>query len=211
MCKHLWGWLLHGSGHLCKMLTHMHTMCVSHELYGLCKRTAITKWWMPNNVRSRVSYVIKPFQMHFDAAEMMGSSDGSSLAFAFLTQCMHACVCVSVCERTVISHQVLCSVLIFRQCHFTVQNDSNFLSIHTIVLRRCVRVLLIMFACLWIFGCDSVTMRHTWSSTLSHITTNKCTHNIVNAWPSPKHPGKLKQCNKTNKLTNVEWHILNFG
>lgn len=67
MCKHLWWWLLHGSGYLCKMLAHMHTVCVTNELYGLCKRTAITKWWMSNNVRPRVSYVIKPFQMHSDA------------------------------------------------------------------------------------------------------------------------------------------------
>lgn len=70
MCKYLWWWLLHGSGHLCKMLTYMHPMCVSDELYGLCKRTAITKRRMSNNVRSRVSYVIKP-SMHLDGESRM--------------------------------------------------------------------------------------------------------------------------------------------
>lgn len=67
MCKYLWWWLLHGSGCLCEMLAHLHPMCVSHELYGLCKRIAVTKRWMSNNMRSRVSYIIKPYA--FDAFE----------------------------------------------------------------------------------------------------------------------------------------------
>lgn len=61
MCKYLWWWLLHGSWSLCKMLTHLHPMCITDELHGMCKRIAITKRRMSNNVRSRVRYVIKPY------------------------------------------------------------------------------------------------------------------------------------------------------
>lgn len=59
-------------------------MCVSDELYGLCKRTAITKRRMSNNVRSRVSYVIKP-SMHLDGESRMAllCFALSCLAFVF--------------------------------------------------------------------------------------------------------------------------------
>lgn len=59
-------------------------MCVPDELYGLCKRTAITKRRMSNNVRSRVSYVIKP-SMHLDGESRMAllCFASSCLAFVF--------------------------------------------------------------------------------------------------------------------------------
>lgn len=107
MCKHLWWWLLHGSGHLCEVFAHMHPVCVSHELYGLCKRTAITKWRMSDNVRSRVSYVIKPIS---DAFRCRADSILERKLFLTLDCCMHGQVRAWM-NRDFKSSVVLCSHL----------------------------------------------------------------------------------------------------
>lgn len=55
MCEHLRRWLLHGGWRLCKMLAHMHTMCVTYELHGMCQRITIAEWRMSDNLCWRVS------------------------------------------------------------------------------------------------------------------------------------------------------------
>lgn len=113
MCKYLWWWLLHGSWSLCKMLTYMHPMCVSYELYILCKRIAIAKWWMSNNMRSRVSYVIKPYA--FDGESSMawlGLALALALAFAMGFQMLCTCTMNSMFLNTITVHALLLDLVL---------------------------------------------------------------------------------------------------
>lgn len=160
MCKHLWWWLLHGSGHLCKMLAHMHTVCVTNELYGLCKRTAITKWWMSNNVRPRVSYVIKPFQMHSDAHTKSEKVMVRTEALWLLHRDFVSSIVFSCFE---LSH------------HYTIQNYSK-LRWCSCCTWDCKCVCACVMLILWIFECISVT-----------ITQNKRT-NVQMTWTPNRHP-----------------------
>lgn len=114
-----------------------------------------------------------------------------------------------------ISSVVLCSHL---QATSLCHPKSFGFRIRTIVLRLCA-----VHECCWLClsayeFLDVLWLQwDTWTSTLSHRTTNK-RHNDANAntWPSPKHPSKLKQWNKTNyqptsSTSRTVRHILNFS
>lgn len=170
--------------------THAHNVCLEWIVRLVQKDCNYKVVNVEQRALKGKSYVIKPFR---DAFWCRGGDTRTETLwlFVFLTHT------VGVKEWIVILYQVLCSAL-----HVQTRPPSKMIRIFYV----CVCVLLIMFVCLWIFGCILVTMRHK-NSTVSHITTDKCTITLI----PDHHPSKLKQSNKTNKLTYVEWHIFNFG